>query len=503
MTIYFVHISCQFTTFTSERAGMAIGSAPEALEALAAELQPYIQNRHDTQQTRKLIASHLRADVSSASDTLTRPLSLVDTQKTQSPPQASRSLYKDYLRALNSNLKARVTYDFVANRGLPVEDVASNSTHKTNSKEAFISLTRSQHKHDRLHIIHEHIEKLTKHEPILATADTIGARPGVKTAPQVPSAVLSVIDNRVSSVRNLDQLTSDLEKAVLKARMLLKHERKLLATIRSEQSSSATHVTERSKVRALGSTRNELINWMENELSNEGADTDDSLVTQKDTIHNIPVLAERSTNLYDKYVKVRRDLLDTTAESSAQDVIPVVAASDTTVKSLLESPTECQHPTPSLLTYLDRVVLLANEQKAITQQKSHMALSLSKHNKTMTQMLDRQAEESHILPNHIPTNPTLNKLRSGPSSNFAEEMSASERPDLVHRTRAWAQASEVANKSLEQSVSGHLEIGGGALLDAQETLLGLLDLLGNDVGEDAADGRPDIWRVLDGKLGII
>lgn len=160
-----------------------------------------------------------------------------------------------------------------------------------------------------------------------------------------------------------------------------------------------------------------------------------------------------------------------------------------------------------VLMLLRKVIAIANEQKAITQQKSHMALSLSKQLKAIGHMLDRQAEESHLLPTHSLRTSATN-LHTHQLAPLEDNMFDTNRA-VLKRIETWAAASEYSGKALTTTISNHLENGGMDLLEAQEHLLGLLELLGTDIeSENEADNgpRPDgasIWSSLDGKLGVI
>ena len=492
-----------FSALNQRSRAMASQGLPESFQVVAVKLQPYIHNRNDARQTRNLIASHLKAD-SNFGDTLSRPLSLVETHHVRTSSYESQSLYKDYLKALNSNLVARDAYDSVVIKNTrPADSNEPRRAEQTTLKASFVRLTRSQQKYERLNIIHEHVDKLSEQNAASEQSRQLSTMPNLDAMPSIPSAVLSVNDQATATSGDLHQLTLSLEKAVLKAKRLLKREQKILAKIRSEHTHPLSSPKTDSKIRALASTRNELISWMESELSKEDVDEGDVSVNQEILTSDIPSKLEMSAALYGKYSSLRSGILNTMAEEYQPATIPTHEA-DLANIAAPETHVDGQYPTAPLLTYLEQVVSMSNEQKAITQQKSHMALGLSKYNKVMGQMLDRQAEESHILSSHRPLKPQLNKLHKGVSPSFAEEMSASGHSNSLQQAQLWADASAIANRSMKETVSGHLEDGGSALLDAQETLLGLLEL-GNDLeaGEQSCIGGPDIWKGIDGKLGVI
>jgi hypothetical protein len=160
-------------------------------------------------------------------------------------------------------------------------------------------------------------------------------------------------------------------------------------------------------------------------------------------------------------------------------------------------------------------VTVTNEQKAIIQQKSHLTITLAKQLKEASQGLSRMADESHLLPTH--PLPTISSQHKGleDAVSFGDESSGHEKPDTSRRAQAWVFAAEAAGNATKGLISDRLEEGEVIIADAQQTLLELHNLLGNqnkvtDLGRGLAasskreNGQSgNIWARLDGNLGVI
>ncbi len=349
--------------------------------------------------------------------------------------------------------------------------------------------------------------------------DTKAVLKGMGSPPQVPPEVMSVTSiQQEPGGGYLKELVGHLEKSVLHAKMLLKREQKLLAKVQDANGTSA--VIGGDKLQALGTTRNELINWIESELTKAGESSpgDEEIPASaspksggKEYIDSQLASVQRQ---YSRYTKARQALL--IAVTRNLDPPAPIAANDCNDKPTgKESQNHANGLAYIAQPYLEEIVSISNEQKAMIQQKSHISISLAKQLKEGGQDLDRLAEESHLLRAHPMRSAKFpHKGLEGPVS-FGDGISGHEKPDSSRRARTWVFAAELAGIGTRDAVSEKLEDGGMAMLDAQEKLLELLCLLGNDVEEEGRDsnatyspkegvGRAgDIWAILDGSLGVI
>jgi len=491
-------------------------NVPDPIKKLQRSLKPYVKQRQEATHIRRLLAAHLNANLDPDGHSAPRPLSLVDAScSVDSIPHGVRGLQKEYLRCVRANVNARREYNQISKAhhaerqdraNVPRGDEAGGEC-----METFLSLVKQQQKHEVLCIIQDYIDMLGQ-KPTAAAEylDPKEVLKDVETLPQVPPEVLHASSGRQGSGGvDLKDLVDRLEKSVLRAKLLLKREQKLLAKVKADQGNPCS--SEASRLQALGTTRNELINWIESELSRAGESSpekedENTISSPKDkSTESIDAQLASIQRQYSRYTKARQILV--IAATGQPGSHPGETASDES-SNLVTGPSESGSVNgTSHITYpyLEELVALSNEQKAIIQQKSHLTINLAKQLKESSQSLERLRHESHLLPAHpVPTN---SSLRKGPdsSSSFGDEISKHEKPDSSRGARAWVHASESAANSTKEAILEKLEEGSTAIDDSRQIMLELQRLLG-DEGTDGATGKEstrDIWSVLDGSLGVI
>jgi hypothetical protein len=279
--------------------------------------------------------------------------------------------------------------------------------------------------------------------------------------------------------------------------MLLRKEQKLLAKVQADNSNSSAR--DGRQLQAVDATRHELINWIEGELGKAGdsplEDSHGSTEPAKLATEHIDTELTSIQRQYARYTKARQALV---AASSGKVELPPSAEldQDNNLQPTKEEFHNANGVNQAIHSYLEAMVMVSNEQKAMIQQKSHLTISLSKQLKEGSQGLDRLADESHLLPAHpMPAVISQRKALEGAVS-FGEQMSNHERPDTSRRARAWVFASESASNATKNSISEKLEEGANFVVEAEKTLSELANLVGGD-------GKGDIWGRLDGNLGVI
>ncbi|KAJ5038760.1 uncharacterized protein L3040_006440 [Drepanopeziza brunnea f. sp. 'multigermtubi'] len=489
-------------------------------------LGPYIKQRHEVAQIRRILASHLSSHVSQDGDhSLSRPISLVDTTcNVDIAPHGVRGLQKEYLRCVRANVKAQRDYAEISKQHRLgrddeyVKGLKETSTDDVSCMESFLELVSQRQKYERLRIVQDYMDALAQ-KPA-ASAEHLDPQlvlQDVETLPKVPSEVLNSADTTqgLSGV-NIEELVDQLAKSVLRAKMLLKREQILLGRVKAENSLAPG--CRGSRLEAVGMTRSALINWIEAELSRAGDSSPESEIatsTSPDKRGKQFIDSELSSihRQYSRYTKARQSLIN--AATGRLDATNITKSLDEQEESP-KAKEETYAPSGIEVTYpyLENMVSVLNEQKAMIQQKSHLCISLSKQLKEANQGLDRLADESHLLPAH--PMPSIKKQRHGLEGpiSFGDEISNHEKPDSSLRAREWAHAAQSAGHSTKIVVSEKLDEGGVALEEAGQTLLELKRLLGADivVGErfgkgigelGATEKSKDIWAVLDGNLGVI
>lgn len=484
---------------------MAVNLLPSDFSAIAGGLDLYIKQRGEASSARRILASHINSRVIPAQPLL-RPLALIETREPSSPIHGTRGLYKELLGVIQAKSDAEDSHKS-ALQDIAICDANVQSGNLTLSTDNFLDLVRFRRKYNTLRVTQDYVNELNDKDLSRSWHPDMDRGVGDNTSPPIiPTEILNPANTKHSQNVNLPELTERLEKAVLKAQLLLKREQKLLAKLQLEHSQSQIVSTSTSRLNALGMTRNDLITWIETELSQAIDETVDKepqvAFVGRLGRENIQAQMDSSTLQYRRYISLRQHLISSVISKYVFAAEPkqeaAVLTPDETLPRQITS-------TLSTLCYLENVSSLSNEQKSITQQKSHMAIALAKHIKMAGQIYDRHMEESHLIPAHQPATAILRHPASGVSASFGDATASIERSNLSPRAWAWVSASAAATAFLGETVSGRLAEGGSALLEAQEHLLELLGYLGNDleVTDGLAGDIADIWKAVNGELGVL
>ena len=515
---------------------MAPGAA-DTIQAAQESLEQYIRPREEVAVIRHVLAAHLDSCLENGS--VERPLALMDSSCIVTPTREAKGLQRDYLQALDANVKARRKFESV--RTAHFQNTPSTPPRKTaasNPLEERVYTIRLRQKYERLQVIDKYLNLLAQ-KPAASEdfLDPVEIFRDATPLPQVPQKVVDgLVENEASTKTDLKELASHLEKSVLRAKLLLGREERLLAEVRSRCENLPERVSDDVRLQALSVTRNELITWMETELGKASGDgsedadddagkVDGTTVGRAQLDDEIAIIKEK----YAKYVAMRKSLVRTLSQTPQPVLTPPA-------EILPHAPTQqVQEATPTthlLIPYLEGLLAVAHEQKGLITQKAHLNIALAKQLKDSSQVVDRLVEESQLLPAH----PMPGSSRRKPG--IGEGLTAPETLDLSRRVKEWVYAADSAKIATLEAVAEKVEEGQLALEDSMKILGDVDRLLGPAPSEGpAADpdtteediwlaqsrlGRPalprrkqpkpdnakdtragNVWSVLDGNLGFI
>ncbi|OWP00989.1 hypothetical protein B2J93_285 [Marssonina coronariae] len=378
----------------------------------------------------------------------------------------------------------------------------------------FIELMRQRQKHERLRIIQDYLDVLAqKPAGTVEHVDPQIVLQDVEALPKMPSEVLSSSGpTQGSTAVDLKELVDQLEKSVLRAKMVLKREQVLLAKVKASKLDAPN--SHRCRLEAVVMTRSTLINWIEAELSRAGEGSPESMISSSPSPNKRGkqfINSELSSiyGQYSRYVRARQGLvdaaserLDAPGESQDEEDLSILKEDFDVYNSM-----EATHP------YLEQMVSVSNDQKSVIQLKSHLTIGLSKQLKESKSGLDRLSDESQLLPAH--PMPLVRNNHNGLDAllSFGNQISCHENPESSLQARAWVYAAESAGHSTKVGVLEKLDEGSAALLEAQKILLDLKGLLGADIEAGETENTPggvgyrdkprDMWAILDGNLSVI
>ncbi|KAK3934483.1 hypothetical protein QBC46DRAFT_399677 [Diplogelasinospora grovesii] len=493
-----------------------MASANETLQEIQRILGPYIRPREEAAQIRRILALHL--DTCLKDGSASGPLALVESNDTSASPTsgAARGLRAEYLEALNAHAKAqsehRAALARAASRSHSGAKGASPPTGSLKSDLLQDKLTtiKIQQKQEKLQAVEKYLgllrQKPAASPAFLLPEDIFGDS---LPLPDVPHELLTclALDSTTAGGGQLKDLIDQLEKHVLRAKLLLQREEQLLEQVKARYSARPENVTASVKFAALDATRGELINWIETELgkaSGDGAEDDHDHHQGTSNGVSKEKMDEELANIkgkYSRYLEARKNLL----QLVSQQVQPVIKPQAQSEDEKPGSEAIAATPTPPahLLTpYLEELLAVAHEQKGLITQKSHLNTTITKQLKESCQTLDHLAEESQLIPSHPMPGAAAGHKRA---ASFADAVAASsaENNSLEAVVKPWVYAADSAKIATLEAIAEKIDEGQVALegsaraLAEIDQLLGkhLLKQQGNDEGKGDAAGKDenDIW----------
>ncbi|CAH0001116.1 unnamed protein product [Clonostachys byssicola] len=464
--------------------------ASDTIRAVQSGLEPYIKPREQVNYIRRILALQLGSYTNDKK--LPQPLALSKTPHDFSGAiSEAKGVHKEYLQALKENEAARRAFEDVL-QTKPKQDSSVSPSAGTGGEflEEQLAILKLRRKREKFLAIQQCIDDLFEKPAALPSyldADNLFA--GAAQLPTVPREIvesLAVEGSKAGSDPKAREV--NMEKTILRAKLLLREEQDLLQEARSSSRSNPDVLSNAAKATALDATRNELIGWMEAELGAAGSEEPsggvqlgDLKATQAALANDLAQIGQR----YALYCSLRKDILALVSQSPQPAITP-----DLQHKS---SPHIAQPENPDidyLLTpYITKLLALSKTQKAMISQKAHINSTLGQYTKDSGQIFDRLAEESQLLPAHhndTDSRPGLTDPLSK-SSHF---------PEATSRITPWVLAADSAKISNLELVAETMEGGHIFLENSVQSLHEINSLLGlNQPKPEGAEvqGDDDFW----------
>jgi hypothetical protein len=358
-----------------------------------------------------------------------------------------------------------------------------------------------QRKQERLRTVEKHIGLLIQKPAASATfLDPEDIFKDMQPLPDVPREIVEGLAlGEATGKADLKNLINQLEKQVLRAKVLLKSEENLLDAVKRRSSVRPDNLTDHAKLVALNATRTDLINWMEAELSKvpgdepNGEEDENHGGTTQATVDSGQMDEQLACirSKYAQYLAARKSLLQLVAQKPQPAMLP---------KTDLDTQQQHANPAPPAVTYLltpylERLLSLAREQKSLITQKSHLNITIAKQLKETVQMLDHLAEESNLLPSHPIPGTSRRNL------GFGDALGASETLDSSSRVKPWVYAADSAKIATLEAVAEKIEEGQVALEGSMRVIQEIEQLLGRNPAEEGGEKADvmddDIWLAED------
>lgn len=490
------------TTQTHENADVMTETC-EAARKVQDGLEPYIKPREQVNYIRRILALHLNSFSQDAPLNQPLPLPATSHDVLHSPPD-TKGLYLEYFEALKANSAARQQLEGLsqARPRTPEQQTSEAESSSVNHLDERLAILKLEQKRQKLSTVRKYLDHLVDQpaaSPKFLDADQIFAN-----SPKLPSVPKQIVDSLVvastGQSSDLNSRVNNLEKTVLRAKLRLRHEEKLLDGAKARSRNRPDVVSNGVRREALNATRAELIDWIETELSmasGEGPvpETEPGLDGHGNVENDQAAIEGNLSEVkgkYSRYLESRKRVIQFVSNQSAAPSKPDLTPSS-------EAPKPERPPSPVnhlLVPYIERLLALSKTQKSMISQKSHISSLLNTQLKDTCQTLGHLAEESQLLPTY-PMKDSLRR-RSGLVSELTSKKSGA--PDIANRIKPWVFASDAAKIASLEAVAETIEGGQLSLEESMKALEELESLLGltqeqdeNKEVENEGATEEDMW----------
>jgi hypothetical protein len=431
----------------------------------------------------------------------------------KSIPREVVGLRRQYLKEVQANIKARHDYQQLLIQRTGPSETGEDVTDVENGAvrlETHLKLLQLRKRREEVRITRHYLEKLKETNPAKDGGLHFRQLPIDEDVTTVPLQVPLEADDGSADRDSSGALMKKLERAVIRAKYQLEREERLLAEVKARHSEdgSAAQVNDLGpRLNALAATRDELVRFLEEKMSSDSLEYDNSARSTSGNGAEPTLDRERAQEEiqaeYEKYLTARKRLLDvaSTVLSASGGPGPhnTIAGQGTeVVDSRAEPPSPVvAQPALSALPFISKQLLpLLENQKANALQRSYTSKVLSTERRKALDSLELLANESHLLPAY----PLM--ARQARFKNVVSALGGPKKPDhaivkagentdeMVRRAEAWAFAAEEAGKAGDGFVMDKVHYG-NERLDRAEGSLALLDKL---LGKDPQGGdEADIW----------
>lgn len=321
---------------------------PQVEDALTA----YIHPREKTTRMRQILTECMRRQVKDDSDPTHLALSIPPPSlHVKGSISTSNGLYEQYLKALQAHQQARERYDEAKNELDQLQPPEHRNGDSHGSPEVsrsvyeYADLLRQRRHQRKLEIVQDALTKLLDTEPNPAATDIKTAVREELGEPLQPPVVANVEGESSDADARVRDLTFRLKKEILVAK------NKYADAKAAKEAAEAEHALgdkDRDTIQILRAARDELIGWVEGELSKipedeveaSQADTSffggDEVGDESDPLSNEELLA-RVEQLYEQYLGSRQRYI-AEVEAALDRASKLQDASNTTSAATLQSP---------------------------------------------------------------------------------------------------------------------------------------------------------------------
>ncbi|KAI1416002.1 hypothetical protein F5Y13DRAFT_141038 [Hypoxylon sp. FL1857] len=475
-------------------------------------LEHRIRPREEVTAVRRHLAHDLARSV--GTDELSSPLSLIDLDATVTPSEALQGSYREYIEAVQRNIEIRA--EFVKLQEEHDSATASLSSPPEEDQQAKLlelqlEVNALELEHERLSVIDKYLEELDR-QPA-ADPNFLDTEIMFKDCAPLPELPKGLIDgfteDRDAPNREIQELLSRLQKAVLRNKLLAQQEKQNFEKLKAKNPVDPSSLPPEVQLHALNAVKDSLINWIETMLTKAGGDEDEPSFEspskpqqgrQEKFDHDAHV-AEIQRQ-YQDHIDLRKQILTSLAQLKQLKLEPQQKQEQEQAPKPEEAKPSNLDAEAFLLTpYLEKLQTISREQKGLIQEKSHINAALAKQQQDLNVILSHLAEESHLLPKYPASK------SDKPQTSFGEATKGANKSNVTTQVEPWISAAHSAQIATLEAVFEKVEEGQVAAEDAMQALDEVRKLLNKEEVQpeepraEQESSERDMWIEDDEKSG--
>ena len=394
-----------------------------------------------------------------------------------SPNKEITGIRRRYLEALKTNIEARERYQQASvKKHYPQTSQSQWVLPREDTVLSHLELCRLEKYHKELDIHRRYVNSISQ------DASTV-CNLGISQSEQKDNAHATeeISEDITTIVAEVAALTSKLRKAVLQASYQLERQKQLLAKVGPTQVHLKNEFRELHG-RAIAATRDVLITWLDEKLSEGGTEHSDNLsdfnggAEQNESSQSVSSIAEH----YEKYLASRRAVVEAANEALQPLYVPPQTGSteDEEVMTGELSP----NPDDTIIVHKirQRLVPLLQHHANNMAIRKYSSIQIAKERQGTLRVLERLAEESHLL-----------------STYPADDIEIKD--EIARHIAAWVSAANASSVSVTKTIEQQHKEGIQALSDGEAQLAEWISFQDNCdklFGEAKAINRTDIHSQL-------
>ena len=311
-----------------------------------------------------------------------------------SPNKEITGIRRRYLEALKTNIEARERYQQASvKKHHPRASKSQSVLPREDTVISHLELCQLEKYHKELDIHRRYVNSISQ------DASTV-CNLGISQSEQKDNAHATeeISEDITTIVAEVAALTSKLQKAVLQASYQLERQKQLLAKVGPTQVHLKNEFRELHG-RAIAATRDVLITWLDEKLSEGGTEHSDNLsdfnggAEQNESSQSVSSIAEH----YEKYLASRRAVVEAANEALQPLYVPPQTGSTEDEEVMIGELSPNPDVTMIVHKIRQRLVPLLQQHANNMAIRKYSSVQTAKERQETLRVLERLAEESHLL----------------------------------------------------------------------------------------------------------